>query len=75
MKLIVSGSTGFVGKEVVIQALKSSTVSSVVALTRRPLDLDGVTDTSKLRTVVLDDFGHYPDEAKKQLAGADACIW
>lgn len=37
MKLIVAGATGFVGTEVVRQALRNPAVTSVVALARKPL--------------------------------------
>ncbi len=75
MKLIVAGATGFVGTETTIQALKNLEITSVVALSRRPLELEECVDTSKLTNIVLDDFDHYPEDAKKDLADADACVW
>lgn len=79
MKLIIAGATGFVATECVRQALKDSRFTSVIALARRqvkvPTDLGSKADTSKLQSVVLEDYGSYPEDVKKQLAGADACIW
>ena len=75
MKLIVAGATGFVGTETTLQALKVPKITTVVALSRRPLELREGIDTSKLTNIVLDDFDRYPEDAKKDLADADACVW
>ncbi|KAL7820164.1 hypothetical protein V8C44DRAFT_315648 [Trichoderma aethiopicum] len=79
MKLIVVGSSGFVGKEVVRQALANPAVTSVVGLSRRetpvPESLEGSSDANKLTSIVVDDFMNYSDAVKQHLANADACIW
>lgn len=79
MKLIVAGATGFVATEVIRQSLSIPEITSIIALARRPVstpsDLSPGADTSKLRSVVLESYGTYPDGVRKQLAGADACIW
>jgi uncharacterized protein YbjT (DUF2867 family) len=79
MKLVVSGATGFVATEVIRQSLSNPRITSVLALARRPVtvpeNLPPGADTSKLKSVVVEDFGKYSDDAKKQLEGADACIW
>lgn len=80
MKLIVAGSTGFVATELIRQALSNSGITSVVALGRRPApdpqNLGTGADRSKLKSVVLEDFDReYPESAKHELSGADACIW
>ena len=79
MKLIVAGSTGFVASEVVRQSLSIPNITSVIAIARRPVsppsNLGQGADPSKLHSVVLDSYGSWPDDVKKQLAGADACIW
>ncbi|EXJ53443.1 uncharacterized protein A1O5_13311 [Cladophialophora psammophila CBS 110553] len=79
MKLIISGATGFVATELIRQSLSERSITSVVALARRPItvpdNLGTEADTSKLKSVVLEDFAKYPDDVKKQLEGADACIW
>ena len=79
MKLIVTGSTGFVATEIIRQSLHLPKITSVIAIARRqvspPPDLSPSADTSKLRSVVVDDYGTYSDNVKAQLAGADACIW
>lgn len=80
MKLAVAGSTGFVGAEVIRQALSDPQITSLVALGRRPAttlqNLGPTADVSKLKSVIIDDFGaDYPDSVKAELSNADACIW
>jgi uncharacterized protein YbjT (DUF2867 family) len=74
MKVILSGATGFIGSEALQQCLKSSSVTSVVALSRRDLP-DAVTSNPKLKVIVMNNFTAYPDTVLSELAGAEACIW
>jgi nucleoside-diphosphate-sugar epimerase len=77
MKLVIGGSTGFVGVELVRQALSNPAITSVVALSRRetPLPPEAGPDSTKLRSLVCDNFESYSDRIKKELEDADACIW
>jgi nucleoside-diphosphate-sugar epimerase len=79
MKIVVAGSTGFVGTEVIRQALSIPEVTEIVALGRRdvtaPDNLGPKADVSKLQSLVLKDFLNYTDEVKAKLTGADAVIW
>lgn len=77
MKLVIGGSTGLVGTELVRQALSHPGVTSIVGLSRRETTVpSGSSDAAgKLNSVVCDDFENYPDSVKKELEGADACIW
>jgi nucleoside-diphosphate-sugar epimerase len=79
MKLIVAGATGYVGQEVIRQSLGRSDITSVVALARKPVeapkDLPNGADASKLKSVTVKDYDQFPDDVKKELAGAGACIW
>lgn len=79
MKLIIVGSSGFVGKELVRQAIASPAITSVVGLARRetpvPEGLSDSSDAAKFTSVVCDDFLNYSDNVKQQLSNADACIW
>jgi uncharacterized protein YbjT (DUF2867 family) len=74
MKFILTGCTGFIGSEVLSQCLLNPTITSIIALSRRPLP-DAVTRNPKVEVVVMKDFNSYPDSVLKQILGADACIW
>jgi hypothetical protein len=75
MKVILLGSTGFVGKEVFNQCLKNPDITSLIALSRRDLPLPEAAANSKLTVVIVKDFKAYSDSVLEQLKGADACIW
>jgi hypothetical protein len=75
MKLIVAGGSGFVGSEVITQAIAHKSISSVIALSRRPLT-DPPFDNPKVKVVVLEDFEKgYTSEVLEQLKGAEGCCW
>lgn len=79
MKLVIAGSTGFVGTEVVRQAVSHPAVKSIVALARRPTpapqNAAPHADISRLRSAICEDFENYAESVRQELAGADACIW
>jgi hypothetical protein len=79
MKLIVAGASGFVASEVIRQSLLRKEITSVVALARKPLlpptNLPEGADVSKFRSVVVKDYGDYPDDVRKEFAGAGGCVW
>lgn len=76
MKLVVVGGTGLVATEIIRQSLRVPEITSLVALARRPVQLDAdASDASKFKSVVVRDYSHYSDSVKAALAGADACIW
>ncbi|RYP83828.1 hypothetical protein DL770_005298 [Monosporascus sp. CRB-9-2] len=83
MKLIVTGATGFVGREVVRQSLTRPEITSVVALARGPVSVSAPapetlppgTDASKLRAIEIADYTEYSEDVRRELAGANACIW
>lgn len=79
MKLIVSGATGFVAREVIRQSISKREITSVIALARRPVSVpdnlqDGA-DPSKLKSVIVEDYDHYSEDVIKEFAGSSACIW
>lgn len=76
MKLVVVGGTGLVATELIRQSLKAPEINSLVALARRPVQLDAdASNASKFQSVVVRGYVHYEDSVKGVLAGADACIW
>ncbi|KAJ5736953.1 uncharacterized protein N7483_002078 [Penicillium malachiteum] len=70
MKVILTGSTGFIGNEVLQQCLQHPSITSIVALSRRDLP-----QHDKLKVAIMNDFLSYPDAVREEIKGADACIW
>lgn len=70
MKIILTGSSGFIGKEVLKQCLQHPSITSVVALSRRQLPAH-----EKLEVALVEDFLSYSDSMSQLVEGADACIW
>ena len=68
MHLALTGATGFVGSEVLQQALAASNVDHLAVLGRRPVGHA----QSKLIEIVSLDFLNYE---RPQLPSLDACIW
>ena len=75
MKLVIGGASGFVGSELLRQALNSKAVTSIIAIGRRNVSAPEGMDGSKLSNIVLADLNHYSDEDKKNLSDVDGCIW
>ncbi|KAF5691276.1 hypothetical protein FDENT_3510 [Fusarium denticulatum] len=71
MKLIIVGATGYIGAGILRQALAHSDITSVIAVTRRPLEQSA----ARLQNVIVSDYGTYSLAAKEAFAGAGACIW
>lgn len=71
MKVIITGSTGTVGSGVLQEAVANKEVTSIVALTRRPLDIKD----PKLNNIIQTDYTKYDKSVVDQLRGAEACIW
>ncbi|PQE21333.1 hypothetical protein CJF32_00006475 [Rutstroemia sp. NJR-2017a WRK4] len=80
MKLIVTGATGFVGQEVIRQAIRNPAVTSIIALARKVVPAPSIGDeaatSAKFQSVILKDWtSDYPESVKQRLRDADACIW
>ncbi|KAF8311140.1 hypothetical protein DL93DRAFT_2061351 [Clavulina sp. PMI_390] len=78
MKIIIAGASGYVGTEVVRQSLQRPNITSIVAITRKPLILPSTVppeEASKLQNVVIKDYDQYSPEMREACAGASACIW
>ncbi|KAL3446014.1 hypothetical protein BJX65DRAFT_309484 [Aspergillus insuetus] len=74
MKIILTGTTGFVGTEVLAQALANPSITSLMVLSRKPLP-ESITENKKVTVKILDDFLTYPDSLLNELEGAEGCIW
>ncbi|KAF8424952.1 hypothetical protein EV426DRAFT_532326 [Tirmania nivea] len=69
VNLILTGTTGFCGREVLRLALRSPSVASILVITRRPLPDE--LGSRKLRTLVHKDFSDLTITSFR----ADACMW
>jgi uncharacterized protein YbjT (DUF2867 family) len=74
MKVILLGSTGFIGKEVFNQCLQIPAITSLIALSRRDLP-EAAAANPKLTVIIIENLKLYPESVLEQLKGADACIW
>ncbi|KAI5920411.1 hypothetical protein F4810DRAFT_436868 [Camillea tinctor] len=74
MNIIIAGGTGFVGSEVVRQAIPDPRVKHAFVLTRKPLPAD-IAGHDKITVILNEDFSTYPPEFISKLGGAEACIW
>ncbi|KAI1328113.1 hypothetical protein F5Y16DRAFT_165947 [Xylariaceae sp. FL0255] len=75
MKIIIAGATGFVGSEVVRQAIANDKIAQAFVLTRKPL-ADDLTKSDKVKVITIEDFSvPFPQNVLDDLAGAEACIW
>ncbi|KAJ4316252.1 hypothetical protein N0V84_007962 [Fusarium piperis] len=74
MKVIVTGATGMVGREIVQQCLADPRITKLVILTRRAVSMD-IESHPKADVVMLQDFSRYSDDLLSRLDGASACLW
>lgn len=76
MKIVIGGSSGFVGTELVRQALANPNITSIIGLSRRETTLPPSTaGADKFKSIVCDNFEEYPDDVLKELSNVQACIW
>jgi hypothetical protein len=73
MKVILVGSTGFIGAEILSRCLANTSITSIVALSRRPLP-DSYSNVAKVKFIIMKDFLSYTPDILAELQGADACI-
>jgi hypothetical protein len=74
MKFILTGTSGFIGGEILSQCLALPSLTTLIILSRRPLPEIAARDP-RISVLVLENFLIYPEEVVKQLAGAKACLW
>lgn len=75
MKVIVSGCTGFIGGEALRQAIRCPDITTIVVLSRRKLEDPEALNSSKVKTVIVNDFLNYSDDVLNEIKGAEAAIW
>ena len=74
MKVILTGSTGFIGGGVLNECVQHPKITSIIVLSRRELTGPAATNV-KTKVTVLEDFMNYPDSVLQQIKDADVCIW
>ena len=70
MKVVITGTSGMVGKGVLLECLDSEFVKQILIINRRSIGIDH----PKLKEVLIDDFFHL-EEIKSDLTGYDACFF
>ena len=68
-KVIITGSTGMVGKAVLYECLESVDIEKILLINRRPLELKD----NKIHEVILKDFSEV-ESIKNEMDGYDACF-
>lgn len=71
MKVVITGSTGYLGQQVLRQCLLSPSITSIVSISRRD---PGVLD-EKLEVILHNDFSQYPPDILSRIQDAQACIY
>ncbi|KAI1403325.1 hypothetical protein F4819DRAFT_231387 [Hypoxylon fuscum] len=74
MRIIITGATGFVGGEVVRQAIANERITHAFVLTRKPLP-DDISKSAKVTVIENKDFSTWPPDVLAQLVGAEGCVW
>ena len=79
MKIILLGSTGFIGTTILRRLLIHPSITTIITLSRRALPPEFTTTTtnpsSKLTNIIVPDFKSYTPDVLTAISGADACIW
>ncbi|MBL0146466.1 MAG: NAD(P)H-binding protein [Chitinophagaceae bacterium] len=70
MKLLITGATGMAGSEVIRQALLDDSITQIIALARKPLEISH----PKITTVFHTNFLNY-EGLSNIFTECDACIW
>lgn len=70
MKVIITGTTGMIGKGVLIECLESSAVESILIINRSSVNIQH----PKLIEIIHKDFSNL-DSIKSELTGYDACFF
>ncbi|KAJ5459590.1 uncharacterized protein N7458_001142 [Penicillium daleae] len=74
MNIIIAGATGFVGGEIVRQAIVNDKINHAYILTRKPIP-EELARSQKVTIIQHDDFSHYPSELLSRLQEAEGCLW
>lgn len=73
MKILLTGATGFIGGEILTQCLDHPSITSIIVLSRRPIE--SLSSHPKAKVIIMEDFKLYPEPVIREISDADACIW
>jgi hypothetical protein len=74
MKYILTGTSGFIGSEILTHCLSNPLITSLLILSQRPLpDIESC--DPRIKVLVLDNFLSYPASIKSELSGVKAVLW
>ncbi|KAI0103287.1 hypothetical protein GGR51DRAFT_573239 [Nemania sp. FL0031] len=71
MKILITGASGSIGSECLVQCLSNPIISTVVAFVRR----DDLLKHPKLKCVIIKDFSQWPEDVLQSHANAVGMIW
>jgi nucleoside-diphosphate-sugar epimerase len=74
MKVLITGGTGTIGKQALLHCLLRPEIKSVVALSRRDLPTE-ILSNPKLKVIILKDFSQWPQDVLEEIKDADTMIW
>lgn len=76
MRILLTGATGFIGREILEQCITHNYVDRVYVLTRKPLD-QKYFKGEKVVEIIHENFEEYPDSLLNRLRdeGVEGCIW
>jgi len=74
MRIILTGATGQIGSEVLVQCIKSPYIHHVYCLVRKPLSRDHEAHP-KVTQLFHEDFEKWPADLLEELQGVSGCIW
>ena len=67
--ILITGSTGMIGKGLLLECIKSPKIKSIILINRSPIDIQN----PKINEIILKDFLEI-DSVKNQLVKIDACF-
>jgi NAD dependent epimerase/dehydratase family enzyme len=74
MKVVFTGSSGYIGSQVFKQTIADERIHSIVSLVRRQ-PANSWIQHSKVETIIVKDFNNFDEETITEIDDADAAIW
>lgn len=75
MKVLITGATGAIGHEVLIEFLQHPAFTSVIALSRRDIPSSTFPNASKFKNVIVKDFSNWSEDIMDEIWDAEGMFW